>query len=88
MDKELEEIIICQCHSAEHQMIVRSIDGDVYLTFHLSKLPFWKRLKNGIKYIFGYTSKYGDFEDIIVKPTDYVKFHKITDFLKKGLNSD
>jgi hypothetical protein len=73
--KELEEIIICACGDPEHQMIFRTIDGDddVYVSIHLVKLPFLKRLWYGIKYIFGYQSKYGAFDEIII-----TKKHKQT----------
>lgn len=45
------------------------LDDSVYVTVHLSKLPFWKRLKLGILYILGRKSKYGNFEEIILNKT-------------------
>ena len=66
--KELDEHIICGCYNVEHSIFFRTIDGDadVYMSIHLVPLPFFKRLINGIKYIFGYRSKYGDFDEIII----------------------
>lgn len=70
-----EKLIICECHNPEHQIIVYydNEDNYAYLEYHLSKLPFWERLKYGIKYIFGYQSKYGAFDEIIIgeKYADY-----------------
>ena len=63
-----EQLIICECHNPEHQMIFE-YDNDlncVYVEYHLSPMPFFKRLLHGIKYIFGYRSKFGDFDEIIV----------------------
>ena len=85
---EIEELIICSCHSPEHQMIFRTIDGDddVYITIHLCKLPFFKRLWHGVKYIFGYTSKYGDFDEIIISPEKVNKLEKVVKWLKVSHN--
>jgi hypothetical protein len=49
-------------------------DGDpleLYVSFHLNQdLGFFRRLWNGIKYIFGKRSKYGDFSQVSFKPQD------------------
>ena len=86
--EELQELIICACHNAEHQMIFRTIEGDddVYVDIHLCKLPFFKRLWHGIKYIFGYTSKYGDFDEIIITPDDAQKLDDVVFWLKTNHN--
>jgi hypothetical protein len=87
------EIILCDCYSPEHQIIVH-YDNDenelgekypmIYLYVHLNKLPFWKRLKYGIKYIFGRKSRYGAFEEFIVNPEDIDKFENIVSHLKNN----
>lgn len=63
-----EKLIVCQCHNVEHQMIIYYDEEDnfAYVQYHLSPLSFFERLVHGIKYIFGYRSKYGDFDEIIV----------------------
>lgn len=89
--KELEEIIVCDCGSLEHQMVIQATNwGDddpdsryVYVDMYLAHLPFWKRLWYGIKYICGYKCKYGAFEEIILKPEDAYKFEKVVEWLKK-----
>lgn len=59
------EILVCACHSCEHQIVIQKDDDCVYCSIHLVPLPWHKRLINGIKYIFGYRSKYGDFDEFI-----------------------
>lgn len=94
MNKDLQELILCNCGNTEHQLIFRVFDGDddplIYVTIHLCKFPFWKRLINGVKYIFGHRSKYGDFDEIILTPDHYeqlqhvVRYLVVNHSLKKG----
>ena len=81
------EVLICQCSSLEHQVTFswfgNDADGDVYMEVHLAPLGFWERVVNGIKYIFGHRSKYGDFDDMILKKEDAWKLEKIVEYLKK-----
>lgn len=84
---EQNEILICQCHDVEHQVIF-SYDNDerspeVYMSTHLTTLPFWKRVKYAVKYIFGYQSRYGAFNEIVLKPSDAIKIKKVYEYLKK-----
>ena len=78
----IEEVFICECFSPEHQMIVRKDleDGTVYVEIHLVKFGFFRRLWHGIKYIFGYKSQYGAWDEFIFKPED---LEKLKDFLNK-----
>ena len=39
---------------------------------------------NGIKYIFGHRSKYGDFDEFIIKPEDADKLQRATDYLRNA----
>ena len=55
----------------------------VYVHTHLNKLPFWSRVKYGIKYIFGYKSRYGAFDEFIINPKDAKKIEDILIYLKK-----
>ena len=61
------EILVCACHSCEHQIVIQKDEEDniVYCSMHLIPLPWYKRIINGIKYIFGYKSCYGDFDEFI-----------------------
>lgn len=84
----MEELILCKCANTEHQMIFRTIDGDedVYVTYHLLPLPFWQRIKYGVKYIFGYKSRYGAFDELILNPDDAAKFAKVVKYLRTNHN--
>lgn len=80
------EHFICTCDSVEHQLVITYFEDDnfeVYCSFHLAPLPFWRRLWHGIKYIFGYRCRYGDFEEFIFHKSDADKLQKIIDILKK-----
>ena len=68
--------IDCECSSMEHTMRFMywkekdPSDDRVYVTIHLApEKSFWKRLVNAIKYMFGYRSRYGDFDEVIIEPT-------------------
>ena len=80
-----QEFFICQCNNAEHQLIFSYFKddnfGDVYVTVHLVPDSFWKRIKNAIKYIFGYKSKYGDFDEFIFKKEDASKLQNVVNYL-------
>ena len=65
------EILICECGSAEHQMVLhfdddKDLGRQVFVEIHLVPLVWYKRLWLGIKYIFGYKCKYGNFEEVIL----------------------
>lgn len=72
---DTNDIIICRCGSVEHQIIVSTVDNpyetdpevkdEVYISIHLVNRSFWRRLKYGIKYIFGRKSNYGAWDSII-----------------------
>lgn len=86
--KEQRETLICQCYSIEHQISFNwveyeDLEGEVYMEVHLKPLSFLRRLKHGIKYIFGYRCRYGDFNEVILKKEDVHKLERIVEFLKK-----
>lgn len=83
MVEEKDEIFICDCYSVEHQLILRqdpdSFD-DIYVYIHLNKeRKFWKRLKHGVKYIFGYKSRFGAWDEFIVNKKDWSRLRDIID---------
>ena len=79
------DLFLCECHSPEHQFIVRYWDDakEVYVDIHLTKAPFWQRVWYAIKYIFGYQSSYGAFDEIILNPEDAERLQKVVDHLRK-----
>lgn len=88
-----EELLLCQCGDPAHQLIM-FYDDDVeapavYVSVHLSPEPnFFKRLWRGIKYIFfNKRSIYGDFDEIILRPSDAEKLQRAVDLLE-GMNEN
>ena len=83
MEKE-DILLICECTSKEHQVIFSHIVGynTVYVSVHLSKLPFFKRVVAGLKYIFGHKCKYGNFEETILYPAHIKSLEKVIKILK------
>lgn len=81
-----EEILICACHSTEHQIVIQKdkTDNVVYCSIHLAPLPWYKRIVNGIKYIFGYRCKYGDFDEFLFDKKHITKLNQIINFLNKN----
>lgn len=82
-----EELLLCQCCDPAHQLIIY-YDNDpespaVYVSVHLSpERNFFKRLCRGIKYIFfNQRSIYGDFDEIILRPSDVDKLKKTVNVL-------
>ena len=82
------EIFICECHSTDHQMIILYSEDDgypmVYSHVHLNKRPFWERFNYGIKYIFGYKSRYGAFDEFIFNPDDAARLQEVVNYLKQS----
>lgn len=84
-NKSINELFICQCYSPEHQLIFSYFpeDENVYVSVHLiPEYRLWKRIWMAIKYIFGYRSCYGHFDEFIFKKSDAEKLQKVVDHLK------
>ena len=85
------DLFICSCHSTEHQMVVLYSEDElngmtypmVYIHTHLNKRPFWQRVSYGLRYIFGYQSRYGAFDEFIINSDDVEGIEKIVKHLKE-----
>lgn len=73
------DLVICSCGSVEHQLVFMhdQEDRQVYCYVHLASLPFWERVAYGIKYIFGYQSRFGAFDEVIINGDSTEAFQKI-----------
>lgn len=84
-NENINELFICQCHNTEHQLIF-SYDKDweeVFVSVHLiPESNIFKRIWIEIKYIFNYRSRYGHFDEFILKKSDANRLQKIINFLK------
>ena len=91
-----KEFIVCECESLEHLACFNYIEEEcsddegcvinlkyVTLSVRLKKLPFLLRLVKGIKYIFGDTSVYGDYDEFIINAKDVNKFKHVVKYLEK-----
>lgn len=79
------ELLVCGCGNLEHQLVFTYFDDEpeVYVEMHLKPLPFWERLRLGIKYIFGYQSRYGSFDEIILNKSHISTLNKVIDKLNE-----
>lgn len=82
-----KELVLCQCKSLEHQIVFvwfeDDDDSEVYMQIHLIKTSFWRRLVNGIKYIFGYKSRFGAWDEIVLDNDNLEQFKKVIQKLEK-----
>ena len=85
MDKQL--FLLCSCYSPEHQIIIHLDEGgdmfppEAYIRIHLVRQSFWYRLIHGIKYVLGYKSKYGAWDEFILDKTHAESLREIAKHL-------
>lgn len=85
------EIFICECHSAEHQMVFfkseDKIEGieipTLYARVHLNKKPFLQRVSYAVRYIFGRQCRFGAFDEFIFNPDDAERLQSVVNHLKQ-----
>lgn len=82
----------CDCSSADHIMRISHIPDEgfndlLYVETHLRNLPFFKRFWLAIKYIFGFKSIYGNWEEYIWNKGNVIKMKEFCEeFLKEQKN--
>jgi len=62
-------LFVCRCCSIEHSFVISADEDDVFIEVHLASAPLWKRLRNAVRYVLGYKSKWGDYEEILLSPS-------------------
>ena len=72
-------VIKCSCYSPEHCILVtfNQEEKEVYFNYFLETQKWYKRILIGIKYIFGFRSKFGHFGEIIIDEKNIKVFEKI-----------
>lgn len=73
------DIFICDCHSLEHQYSFwyDSEENELYFEPHLHNGGSWYiRFWNRLKYLFGYKSRFGAFDEVIINPNDAIEIIK------------
>lgn len=84
MDKV--DIIICECFTPEHQIIFFYDEEGNELTARIHLKTYknvFKRLYTAIRYVFGYKSRFGEWDNFIVNPNDAEKLIGILQQYKK-----
>ena len=82
MNEEKTHIIICHCGDCEHQTILQYYPDDdgldvLTLNTHLKGWEgFFRRLWHGLRYAFGYKSRYGAWDEIIIDKDEAVRIHE------------
>ena len=96
IQKKIDEVIICECESPEHNIIIRYVEDDdyshwdsIYVNIHLNGGGFFYRLKKSFYYLVFGKSKYGEYDEIILSPNDETieKLQRVVNHLKKIKNS-
>lgn len=86
MKNDNEILLLCECSSCEHQLIVswNKDEDEVYVEMHLADHNnFWKRLWHGLKYAFGHKCRYGAFDEVILRKEDADNLQKVVEHLKR-----
>lgn len=62
-----EIILICSCHSLEHQIMFWYDEDDkmLYAEVHLAKHGLLRRIQYALRYIFGYKCRFGAFDEFL-----------------------
>ncbi len=78
----------CRCSSLEHIFVVSADDEDFFIEVHLAPLPFWRRMGNAIRYVLGKRCKYGDFDVVLLSPSDAVSLgDTLIDWAQGGVSA-
>ena len=77
----------CSCGSQEHLLRWSYFDDPsdesedvVYCHVYLTNRPWYRRIWIGLKYMWGYRSRYGEFTEIILETTE---IDQLIEFLSK-----
>jgi hypothetical protein len=83
----VHESFVCACHDKEHQLIVE-VDEDtneIIVSTHLvNNIGFFKRLGYIFRYILGKPTRYGHWDNIIIKQEDIPRLEAIIEEVKKN----
>ena len=80
-----KNIMVCECSSVEHQIVFSKFDDEktIYCSIHLtSNKNFFKRVITGVKYIFGYKCKFGQWDEFLLSEKHIDDLKEITNYLE------
>ena len=88
--KNREETFTCQCTGLDHQFTFRLWDDEEFQYTLLSLEPllnfglsWWRRVIVATKYVFGFKSRFGPFDDILIKDEDIPRIESILNEYKE-----
>lgn len=82
---EAPEYFECRCSTAEHTMrfwLDEEQEPCVYASVFLSDFPWYARIWAGIRHALGFKSKFGHFEEFILRPEDRQRLVSLLNRLK------
>lgn len=90
--EDVGEIFICECHSLEHIFVFSDMcdingsydESGPYIHIFLKEHVWYKRILTAIKYIFGFKTKYGHYDEIILKPKDIIRLKNLLETSAKN----
>jgi hypothetical protein len=84
LQRDEHHVVVCGCGDTAHHLLftLDSDEPEVWLHYQLELKPWYKRLWIGIKYIFGYQSKYGTYGELSINETNIHNFEKIVEHVK------
>ena len=80
--------IDCDCQDFDHLLRIayfddKDIHNELYIEVHLRQKSFLKRLWLGLKYVFGFRSSFGDFDEFVMTRKKVLEIKKVLeDFIK------
>lgn len=84
------EVLLCECCSPDHQFLFYYMEdeghSEVSVQPHLTKRPLLHRIGYALRYIFGYKSRFGAWDEFIINHDDIPKLQKVIAFLEKQKN--
>lgn len=72
--------IECACHTSEHliKVVYDPEDNEMFVEVHLHTWKsIFRRMWVAIKYVFGYKTRFGQWDELIVQPKDYKRLADI-----------
>lgn len=92
-NNSITELIIYQWHSYDHMIHIfydkDEVDlsrSEIVISVHLRPLRWHKRIWHAIKYVFGFRSSHGDFDEFLFKPEDYKLLKDAAQYLEDIYN--
>ena len=91
--KDLKEYFDCDCGDSAHHFTITQVsnydktfdDECVYISYYMNQYRTWyQRLWLAIKYVFGYKSRFGDWDSITL---DKEKVLRLRNFCDKALEN-